>query len=105
VASALIAAAKGMVESPVAAETSGGETLNIFLRRLPRDFNGCFWKGYTRGLRGHDGGRGVQIVCSDGPQSTGIKREKGERSEDQEARGKEGAAVLESCGAAAEIPS
>jgi len=48
VASALIAAAKGMVESPVAVETSGGEVLNIFFEKTPRGFQRVFLEGDTR---------------------------------------------------------
>lgn len=48
VASALIAAAKGVVESPVAVETSGGEIINIFFEKTPQGFQRVFLEGDTR---------------------------------------------------------
>jgi len=48
VASALVAAAKGLVDSPVAVETTGGEILNIYFRRQGNDFDRVFLEGDTR---------------------------------------------------------
>ncbi len=48
VASALIAAARGLVDSPVAVETTGGEVLNIFFERKGKEFERVFLEGDTR---------------------------------------------------------
>jgi len=48
VASALIAAALGMVESPVDVETTGGETLTISFQRQGNGFERVFLEGETR---------------------------------------------------------
>jgi diaminopimelate epimerase len=48
VASTLIAAALGLVDSPVAVETSGGEILHIYFQRREKDFEGVFLEGDTR---------------------------------------------------------
>jgi diaminopimelate epimerase len=48
VASALIAAAKGLVDSPVAVETSGGEILNIHFEKKGEAFERVFLEGDTR---------------------------------------------------------
>lgn len=49
VASALIAAANGLVDSPVAVETSGGEVLNIYFQRQGEGpFERVFLEGDTR---------------------------------------------------------
>jgi diaminopimelate epimerase len=48
VASALISAAKGFVDSPVSVETSGGETLNIHFEKSGDGFGRVFLEGDTR---------------------------------------------------------
>ena len=48
VAAALIAGAKGYVDSPVAVETSGGEILNIHFQKKEEDFDRVFLEGDTR---------------------------------------------------------
>ena len=48
VASALISAAKGFVDSPVAVETSGGEILNIHFQKKGDGFDPVFLEGDTR---------------------------------------------------------
>lgn len=48
VASALIAGAKGFVDSPVAVETSGGEILNIYFQRKGEEFDRVFLEGDAR---------------------------------------------------------
>jgi len=48
VASALIAAAKGLVDSPVAAKTSGGEVLNVYFQRQADGSERVFLEGDTR---------------------------------------------------------
>jgi diaminopimelate epimerase len=48
VASALIAAAHGLVDSPVAVETTGGEVLNIYFQRRGEGFERVFLEGDTR---------------------------------------------------------
>jgi diaminopimelate epimerase len=48
VASALIAAARGLVDSPVAVETTGGEVLNIYFQRKGKGFERVFLEGDTR---------------------------------------------------------
>jgi diaminopimelate epimerase len=48
VASALIAAAKGLAESPVKIETRGGEILNIYFQRQGGGFEKVFLEGDTR---------------------------------------------------------
>lgn len=48
VASALIAAARGLVDSPVAVETIGGEVLNIHFRLKGEGFERVFLEGDTR---------------------------------------------------------
>jgi diaminopimelate epimerase len=48
VASALIAAARGLADSPVAVETSGGEILNIYFQRQGKGFERVFLEGDTR---------------------------------------------------------
>ncbi len=48
VASALIAAAKGLADSPVAVETTGGELLNIYFQRKGNEFEQVFLEGDTR---------------------------------------------------------
>ena len=48
VASALIAGAKGYVDSPVAVETSGGEILNIHFAKKENEFDRVFLEGDTR---------------------------------------------------------
>jgi len=48
VASTLIAAAKGLVDSPVAVETTGGEVLNIYFQRKGEAFERVFLEGDTR---------------------------------------------------------
>jgi len=48
VASALIAAAKGLVDSPVGVETTGGEVLNIHFQQKGDGFERVFLEGDTR---------------------------------------------------------
>jgi len=48
VASALIAAAKGLADSPVRIETTGGEVLNIFFQSRGDSFEDVFLEGDTR---------------------------------------------------------
>jgi len=48
VASALIAAAKGLADSPVEIETTGGEVLNIFFQSRGDSFEKVFLEGDTR---------------------------------------------------------
>jgi diaminopimelate epimerase len=48
VASALVSAAKGMVDSPVAVETSGGEALHIHFEKKENGFGRVFLEGDTR---------------------------------------------------------
>ena len=48
VASALIAAAKELADSPVAVETTGGEVLNIYFQRETEGFQRVFLEGDTR---------------------------------------------------------
>jgi diaminopimelate epimerase len=48
VASALIAAARGLADSPVAVETTGGEVLNIHFQRKGKGFERVFLEGDTR---------------------------------------------------------
>jgi diaminopimelate epimerase len=48
VASVLISAAKGFVDSPVAVETSGGEILNIYFEKKEEVFERVFLEGDTR---------------------------------------------------------
>jgi diaminopimelate epimerase len=48
VASALIAATRGLVDSPVAVETTGGEVLNIHFQRKGKGFERVFLEGDTR---------------------------------------------------------
>jgi len=48
VASALIAAAIGLVDSPVAVETTGGEVLHIYFQRRGKGFERVFLEGDTR---------------------------------------------------------
>jgi diaminopimelate epimerase len=48
VASALIAAVKGLVDSPVAVETTGGEILHIYFQRKGDCFERVFLEGDTR---------------------------------------------------------
>jgi diaminopimelate epimerase len=43
-----VAAAKGFVDSPVAVETSGGETLNIHFEKSGSAFGRVFLEGDTR---------------------------------------------------------
>jgi diaminopimelate epimerase len=47
-ASALIAAAKGLVDSPVAVETTGEEVLNIYFQRTGMAYERVFLEGDTR---------------------------------------------------------
>jgi diaminopimelate epimerase len=48
VAAALIAAANGLADSPVAVETTGGEVLNIYFQRKGEGFERIFLEGDTR---------------------------------------------------------
>lgn len=48
VASALIASAKELADSPVAVQTQGGEVLNIYFQRQREGFKGVFLEGDTR---------------------------------------------------------
>ena len=48
VASALIAATRGLVDSPVAVETTGGEVLNIHFQRKGEGFERVFLEGDTQ---------------------------------------------------------
>ncbi len=48
VASALIAAAQGLADSPMAVETTGGEILNIYFQRQGKGFERVFLEGDTR---------------------------------------------------------
>jgi diaminopimelate epimerase len=48
VAGALIAAANGLVDSPVAVETTGGEVLTIYFQRKGEGFERVFLEGDTR---------------------------------------------------------
>lgn len=48
VASALIAAAKELADSPVAVETTGGEVLNIYFQKEAEGFEHVFLEGDTR---------------------------------------------------------
>ncbi len=48
VASALMAAAKGLADSPVAVETTGGEVLNIHFQQTAEGFERVFLEGDTR---------------------------------------------------------
>ncbi len=48
VASALIAAAHGLADSPVAVETTGGEVLNVYFQRKGEGFERVFLEGDTR---------------------------------------------------------
>lgn len=58
IASALIGAYRGLVASPVAVKTSGGEILNIYFQREGRDFKEIFLEGDTtlvyEGLMGEE---------------------------------------------------
>jgi diaminopimelate epimerase len=48
VASALIAAKKGLVDSPVEVETTGGETLKVYFQLIGEGFGRVFLEGDTR---------------------------------------------------------
>jgi diaminopimelate epimerase len=48
VASALIAAALGLADSPAAVETTGGEVLNIYFQNQGKGFERVFLEGDTR---------------------------------------------------------
>lgn len=59
IASALLAACRGLVDSPVAVETRGGEILNIYFQRQGDNFPQVFLEGDTtlvyEGLLGEEG--------------------------------------------------
>ncbi|NVM57479.1 MAG: diaminopimelate epimerase, partial [Desulfobacterales bacterium] len=48
VAAALIAAAKGMISSPAALETRGGELLKVYFEKQGNDFRSVFLEGDAR---------------------------------------------------------